>query len=421
MDHEIGPISRAACILGMLAFLLPQQTHAQKNLLPYLSGNRYGLADETGRLVVQQDSLVGVVNGEGKMILPLAKAETVISCRQGEIYRAIDGEVVRYTLSGEDMGRLNSDKPFLKILNKNGRYHLADQYDTERTPPIYRQIFSNEDTKATRLIYFGRKLDKSDPFVDVINDYAQEITPEGFGLPESFTHSKTGENGAIVLVHKGDIISQKMPFRSGVINFEGEWIVPPDYQLTTIVGNELIRTVSPTRGTAALYSRYGQTLLRTPFEQLNILNRDSSLLQAQQNGNWGIIDTGGKVVIEPQFEKINDSGIPGIFTAMDAGSSYLITTDNRRTPIGPPVERVEVKKLSGSYFYTKLMSKVDGRYQPFIHVFDEQGNHFGDYSDLQLSARFSGELLPDGYMAVQKDKKSKPYVVKIETGVEFKQ
>ena len=71
--------------------------------------------------------------------------------------------------------------------------------------------------------------------------------------------------------------------------------------------------------------------------------------------------------------------------------------------------------------FTRLRARADGKYQTFIHVFDNQGNHYGDYSGFQTSPDFLGEMLPEGFMAVQKDKQSKPYVVNIKTGVEFKQ
>ena len=241
----------------------------------------YGLIDSTGKLVlpvqyerikvvgkctdlvtVQQDGKSSVVDFEGNTILPFTDGQLFIDCPNNSFGILKDSLISKYDRQGTlltqiktqngrwSAGALNHNKPS-KVVDRNGNELDKENYN----------FFSNVDHKAQRLIYFGRKRKKNsdrDYFNLIVNDKGLEITPEGYGLPENFTYNKTGENGGIRVVHIEDAIARKGSFRSGVIDFEGNWLVEPDYQRIRIVGNEFFVLVKEDGNT--LLNRYGQQI-----------------------------------------------------------------------------------------------------------------------------------------------------------------
>jgi hypothetical protein len=152
---------------------------------------------------------------------------------------------------------------------------LRDKNGNEIPKSNYRQIFSNTDEKAKQLCLF-RTTRKTENPISITSLIVMEknITPEGFGLPENITSMYTGINGAILVVHMQDALQRKMPSRTGVINFKGEWIVEPDYQVIYFVGNELIQVKNYTKSKSLLLDRYGKPILKKDYHILDNDNRD---------------------------------------------------------------------------------------------------------------------------------------------------
>jgi hypothetical protein len=75
-----------------------------------------------------------------------------------------------------------------------------------------------------------------------------------------------------VIFNRQDVLSQRNPFRSGVINFDGEWIIPPRFQIIRVVGSEIFSCYYPDTQISTLYTRDGQKISDKDYDMVEDVN-----------------------------------------------------------------------------------------------------------------------------------------------------
>jgi hypothetical protein len=87
---------------------------------------------------------------------------------------------------------------------------------------------------------------------------------------------------------------------TGVLRLADQsWVVPPRPGVMCDIDNAIM---SQTDGTRTMLSQTGETWIDIGAERIGI-SLDDGLLTFLKNGKWGLIDTAGQVVVEPQFDE----------------------------------------------------------------------------------------------------------------------
>ena len=96
------------------------------------------------------------------------------------------------------------------------------------------------------------------------------------------------------------------------------------------IGNAIM---SQADGKRVILSRTGETWIDIGAERIGI-NLDLGLLTFLKNGKWGLVDTAGQVIVEPQFDEpvIFTPSLRGVAWAKRDGSWCAIDRRGRPVP-----------------------------------------------------------------------------------------
>jgi hypothetical protein len=87
---------------------------------------------------------------------------------------------------------------------------------------------------------------------------------------------------------------------TGVLRLANQsWVIPPRPGVMCDINNAI---VLETGGTRAILSSTGETWIDVGAERVGV-NLDFGLLTFLKNGKWGLVDTAGQVMVEPQFDE----------------------------------------------------------------------------------------------------------------------
>jgi hypothetical protein len=117
---------------------------------------------------------------------------------------------------------------------------------------------------------------------------------------------------------------------TGVLRLADQsWVVRPRPGVMCDINNAI---VLQTGGTRAILSRNGETWVDIGAERVGV-NLDFGLLTFLKNGKWGLVDTGGQVMVEPQFDEpvYFSPSLRGVAWAKRDGRSCAI--DRRGQPV----------------------------------------------------------------------------------------
>jgi hypothetical protein len=171
----------------------------------------------------------------------------------------------------------------------------------------------------------------------------------------------------------------------------------------------------------AIIDTSGRELIRTDWEDLHLMYYDSTLVGIRKNGQYGVMDLDGNVLVEPVYAKIESEKFGSAIIGSDGSFKYVIERDGsgRRTQIGPD-KHLSVRSLQERYLVSAITSYTGNNAYDHVHIFDTTGRHLGDFSGGSVSDRIFGQELPAGYIAFTESKDAKPYVVQLESGYRFK-
>jgi WG containing repeat len=86
---------------------------------------------------------------------------------------------------------------------------------------------------------------------------------------------------------------------TGILRLEDQsWVVPPRPGVMCDIDHAIM---SQTDGKRAILSRAGETWIDIGAERIGI-KLDFGLLTFLKNGKWGLVDTAGRVIVEPQYD-----------------------------------------------------------------------------------------------------------------------
>ena len=138
---------------------------------------------------------------------------------------------------------------------------------------------------------------------------------------------------------------------TGVLRLmDQSWVVPQRPGVMCDVGNAIM---SQSDGKRAILSRSGETLIDVGAERIGV-NLDFGLLTFLKDGKWGLVNTAGQVIVEPQFDEpvYFSPGLRGIAWAKSDNRWCAVDRRGRSVPgiactdadpMPPPLWRFECK------------------------------------------------------------------------------
>jgi hypothetical protein len=107
------------------------------------------------------------------------------------------------------------------------------------------------------------------------------------------------------------------------------WVVPPHRGAMCDINNAIM---SQTDATRTILSQSGETWIDIGAERIGI-SLDFGILTFLKNGKWGLVDTAGQVMVEPQFDEpvYFSSGLRGV--AWAKRDSRWCAIDRRGQPV----------------------------------------------------------------------------------------
>ncbi|MBR1124025.1 WG repeat-containing protein [Bradyrhizobium lablabi] len=264
----------------------------------------------------KNDNRWGLLNLDGRVVLNAEFDQVVWRCGDDRLRAYRNKDLLYFKADGSPLqppdGRLLnfacSDAP-LYTLKIGDKYGLLDSNLRPLTPVHFdAMVWAGQnarnakiDGKWGRIGPDGRWLleprfdhlsSDTDPFVASIDGKRGFVRADGSWLIEpKFDAAIIGRDGKAFVTIAGT---------TGVVRLADQsWIVQPRRGVMCDIGGGLISEVD---GKRVVLSPAGETWVDIGAERIGI-NLDLGLLTFLRDGKWGLVDTSGQVMLEPQFEE----------------------------------------------------------------------------------------------------------------------
>jgi hypothetical protein len=152
-----------------------------------------------------------------------------------------------------------------RILQLKNGYVLADVKGQPFSGNVYISISEKMSFSSQKVVFIAAKNDAPDGWLEFLDEHGNSVLPDGYGVYNRMRGASVVDNGTIIIIHREEAEAYRkgvqngsiMPYRSGVIDFLGEWVIQPDYQIIQASGEELFRTVHFHTKALGLYDRNG--------------------------------------------------------------------------------------------------------------------------------------------------------------------
>jgi hypothetical protein len=265
----------------------------------FKKADRWGLLDLDGRVVLDADFDQSIQHCADGRLIAYKNKEWLYFKEDGSPLQPLDGRLIDATCDG--------GPPYtLKIGDKFG---LVDARSNPLTPvhfdavawagPDARNV--KIDGKWGRIGLNGRWLLEPkfdylsrdvDIFVASIDGKRGFMRADGSWLIEPKFDAARHRNDDTAFV--------TVSGATGVLRLTDQsWLMPQRPGVMCDIGNAIM---SQTDGKRVILSRTGETWIDIGAERIGI-NLDLGLLTFLKNGKWGLVDTAGQVMVEPQFDE----------------------------------------------------------------------------------------------------------------------
>ncbi len=305
------------------------------NLFVYKEGNKYGVFDKKGRVIVppQYESISDYENDQGlftfyEQVGHRVKKEGLIDSVSGEIigrgrYPSVVFLASKNFFVFSDSGRY-ADIRRVGLINREGEVVLPNRYvNIER-------FWSN--------LFWVDEVDKKREADDETRENAKrglfDAENRRWILKPAF---KTDLHAVVFSANKyiGTVMYDKDKKQFGLLDSTGKWLLNPVYDVMTNVGNQLL--ILAQKGTFTLYDNAQHKTISQVYQNLSLMevyNRSPSNIRnfeggvddrtlyfvAKQRGKWGIINQNEKIIVPFDY---NYAGL----TTMNDGRKAMVKND----------------------------------------------------------------------------------------------
>lgn len=265
-------------IKGILEKGAEQGRISTKNYFAVYQNNKWGVIDETGKIVIDPSyaEMVIIPNSKSDVFLCLydvnyetgAYKTKALNSKNEEIFK--DYEQIESIQSVDAGGNINYEQEALKV-KKNGKYGTIDLTGKQIISCEYDQI-------------------------------------EGIA----------GKTNALKVVKEG---------KAGIVTLSGEQILAPQYEnISNIYENDKYVVIKD--GKQALVKNDGTELLTKGFDEITqILKNEGNGVIYKKDGKYGVMTLDGKTTIEPTYEDLKEAKT-GTLIAKKGGKYGVIDIAN---------------------------------------------------------------------------------------------
>jgi hypothetical protein len=213
----------------------------------------------------------------------------------------------------------------------------------------------------------------------------------------------------------------------GGINLDGELVIPMEYSLILpFIHSYTTASRQNEQGklTSYLIDKQGKEIRSYPYEMVEFLNGDSTLLRFFQDSLYGIINISGDILLSARYNYIQKQPHINAILVIEGEQNFLIMANqiHRKFPIGQSGYHTDsFRKCSEEYFIVSM--KTHRHSDPKLYyVFGSKGVFYGQYKGYEVSYQDYSFLtdIPSGYLRIQDTENSKPYLVDFVNGITFK-
>lgn len=253
------------------------------------------------------------------------------------------------------------------VINNNGDIVINPQYDEiisipNNSKPVFVCNYDVNDEAGT----YKTK---------VLNAENREILT-GYEKIEAIDNYDSKQN----IWFEDNILRVSKNGKYGLIDFEGKEIIPCEYDeivaLTSIRNEFLIKKA----GNIGLVNEKGQSIIPTQYKAILTLKEgyNSEYIIVNEENKYGVINTTGTVLIEPNYEAVKYLNSSTMFAIKESGVWKLYDTENSNTIIdGGYDDIVEVKNdnitiiKEGKYGIININKeeKISPQYDDLKYVF----------------------------------------------------
>ena len=316
----------------------------------FRKADRWGLLDLEGRVVLDADYDQAVQRCEDGRMVAYKNKEWLYFRLDGSPLQPTDGRLMNASCGGAP--------PY--ILKVGERFGLVDADSGPVTPVRFEALVAGErgiknakiDGKWGRIGADGRWV--LEPKFDYLSGHADLFVASIDGK-RGFMRS----DGSWVIAPKFDAAQRRskdaafvtLSGATGVLRLEDQsWTVAPRPGVMCDIGHAIM---SQNAGKRAILSRTGETWIDVGAERVGT-NLNFGLLTFLKDGRWGLVDTAGQVMVEPQYDDpvYFMSGFRGIAWAKRDGKWCAIDRRGHAVesipctdidPLGGPGGRFECK------------------------------------------------------------------------------
>jgi WG containing repeat len=266
----------------------------------------------------KKDGRWGLLNLDGHVVLDADFDQTVSYCTNGRLEAYKNKERFYFKADGSPLqppdGRLVDASCFGGVppyaLKVGDKFGLVDAGSNPLTPVQFEAIgWASPDARNVKINgKWGRVgLDGRwllEPTFDYLSNQADLFVASIDGK-RGFMRS----DGAWLIEPKFDAAARRPDNETAFVTVAGatgvlrlvdqSWVVSPRPGVMCDINNAIM---SQTDGKRAMLSRTGETWIDIGAERIGI-SVDYGLLTFLKNGKWGLVDTAGKIIVEPQFDE----------------------------------------------------------------------------------------------------------------------
>ena len=202
------------------------------------------------------------------------------------------------------------------VIDNNGDFIVSPEYDElviipNKTKPVFVCVYDvNDETGEYK--------------TKVINDQKQEIIT-GYDKVEAIDNFDNFQN----IWFEDNVLRVSKDGKYGLVDFEGEVLLPCEYEiiesLKGVKGNFLVTKDSK----VGLVNEKGQFIINAEYSRILTLAQgyNNEYIIIDENGNYGLIGTSGRVIIEPKYQEIKYLNSGTIF-AVKEGEDWKAVNEN---------------------------------------------------------------------------------------------
>ena len=280
----------------------------------------HALKVNNGQLIASKNEnenyLYGVLDDHAKPVLPI-KYDRITALSEHH-YEVIHNDVVAvFNTEGENLTGFELDSVLLlKNRNiqtfRNGKTGMISNGNSVIIPPVYKSLLIEDNRlKAQKfrewLVFDCTNTQLSKYQYDNISALGKELYKVAVGEAEALIHQKdsllTPFSNFEILDQYGEWISIKQGDKSGVLHFNGEMFLNPQYDSVKYVHHVFVvkYKIDGKRGWSIVNS-HGEVVTDQVYDEIEWLG--DSYFKARRDNYWGVVNSLGKEIIFCKYDSI---------------------------------------------------------------------------------------------------------------------